>query len=206
MELVLIDNPVAMRDAYAAGEVHIGWATLDMVPLFMEGFVDKTGQPRDSRIMPRIYQQIDWSNGGDGIVAREAIKTVSDLRGKKVILAQNSPSHYFLLNMLVSGGIQPSEVDMVFTEDAFQAAAAFNAEKDVSAAVSWAPDIYNLAEAAGNRMLVNTQTANKLIADVWFARADFAKDHARKIEAIVRGIFDSMEELKKDDQKADAPN
>ena len=127
---MLIDNPVAMRDAYAAGEVHIGWATLDMVPLFMEGFVDKTGQPRDSRVMPRIYQQIDWSNGGDGIVARESIKTVSDLRGKKVILAQNSPSHYFLLNMLVSGGIQPSEVNMVFTEDAFQAAAAFNAEKD----------------------------------------------------------------------------
>ena len=202
VELVLIDNPVAMRDAYAAGEVHIGWATLDMVPLFMEGFVDKTGQPRDSRVMPRIYQQIDWSNGGDGIVARESIKTVSDLRGKKVVLAQNSPSHYFLLNMLVAGGVQPSEVNMVFTEDAFQAAAAFNAQKDAAAAVSWAPDIYNLAEVKGNRMLVTTQTANKLIADVWFARADFAKDHGDKIEAIVRGIFDAMEELKKDDQKA----
>lgn len=202
LELVLIDNPVAMRDAYAAGEVHIGWATLDMVPLFMEGFVDKSGQPRDSRIMPRIYQQIDWSNGGDGIVARESIKTVGDLRGKKVILAQNSPSHYFLLNMLVSGGVQPGEVNMTFTEDAFQAAAAFNAQKDAAAAVSWAPDIYNLAEVKGNRMLVTTQTANKLIADVWFARADFAKDHADKLEAIARGIFDSMEELKKDEQKA----
>jgi hypothetical protein len=135
-------------------------------------------------------------------VARESIKTVSDLRGKKVILAQNSPSHYFLLNMLVSGGIQPSEVNMVFTEDAFQAAAAFNAQKDAAAAVSWAPDIYNLGSAKGNRMLVTTQTANKLIADVWFARADFAKDHGDKIESIVRGIFDSMDELKKDDQKA----
>jgi NitT/TauT family transport system substrate-binding protein len=201
---VLIDDPVAMRDAYAQGEVHIGWATLDMVPLFMEGFVDKTGKPRDSRIMPRIYQQIDWSNGGDGIVAREAIKTVADLRGKKIVLAQNSPSHYFLLNMLVSGGVQPGEVDMTFTTTAFEAAAAFNAQKDLAAAVSWAPDIYNLADAKGNRMLVNTQTANKLIADVWFARADFAKDHPDKIEALVRGIFDSMEELKKEDRKAEA--
>ena len=95
VELVLIDNPVAMRDAYAAGEVHIGWATLDMVPLFMEGFVDATGKPKDSRVMPRIYQQVDWSNGGDGIVVRENIKTVTDLRGKKLVLAQNSPSHYF---------------------------------------------------------------------------------------------------------------
>jgi NitT/TauT family transport system substrate-binding protein len=203
VELVLIDDPVAMRDAYAAGEVHIGWATLDMVPLFMEGFVDNTGQPRDSRVMPRIYQQIDWSNGGDGIVSRESIKTVADLRGKKVVLAQNSPSHYFLLNMLVSGGVQPSEVQMTFTNTAFEAAAAFNAQKDMAAAVSWAPDIYNLADVPGNRMLVNTLTANKLIADVWFARADFAKDHPDKIEALVRGIFDAMEELKKDDRKAE---
>ncbi|HQL54422.1 MAG TPA: hypothetical protein PLQ87_06925, partial [Phycisphaerae bacterium] len=45
VELVLIDNPVAMRDAYAAGDVHIGWATLDMVPLFLEGFVDAGGKP-----------------------------------------------------------------------------------------------------------------------------------------------------------------
>jgi NitT/TauT family transport system substrate-binding protein len=201
VELVLIDDPVAMRQAYATGELHIGWATLDMVPLFMEGFVKKTGEPQDSRVMPRIYQQVDWSNGGDGIVAREAIKTVADLRGKKVVLAQNSPSHYFLLNMLVSGGVQPSEVEMIFTPTAFEAAAAFNAQRDISAAVSWAPDIYNLAEARGNRMLVTTQTANKLIADVWFARADFAKDHGDKIEALVRGIFDGMEELKKEDRK-----
>jgi len=203
VELVLSDDPIAMRSAYAAGEVHIGWATLDMVPLFMEGFVDKSGQPRDSRVMPRIYQQIDWSNGGDGIVAREAIRTVADLRGKKVVLAQNSPSHYFLLNMLVSGGVQPGEVEMVFTPTAFEAAAAFDAQRDIAAAVSWAPDIYRLADVQGNRMLVNTQTANKLIADVWFARADFAKDHPDKIEALVRGIFDAMEELKKDDKKAE---
>ena len=45
LELVLIDNPVTMRDAYAAGEVHIGWATLDMIPLFLEGLVDRTGAP-----------------------------------------------------------------------------------------------------------------------------------------------------------------
>ena len=41
VELVLIDNPVAMRDAYAAGKVHIGWATLDMMPLFMDGLQER---------------------------------------------------------------------------------------------------------------------------------------------------------------------
>ena len=190
LELVLIDDPVAMRDAYASGKVHIGWATLDMVPLFVEQL------RKDSRTMPRVYQQIDWSNGGDGIVCRQNVRSVSDMKGKTVVLAQNSPSHYFLLNTLISGGVQPNEVNAKFTQDAFQAAAAFNADRSVACAVSWAPDIYNLAEASGNRMLVNTQTANKLIADVWFARADFAKDNPQIVEGLVRGIFEAMEQLK----------
>ena len=32
VELVLIDNPIEMRDAFAAGDVHIGWATLKSFP------------------------------------------------------------------------------------------------------------------------------------------------------------------------------
>jgi len=202
VELVLIDNPVTMRDAYASGDVHVGWATLDMVPLFLESFVDAEGKPRDSRIMPRIYQQVDFSNGGDGIVVRENVKTAADLRGKKLVLAQNSPSHYFALNMLVSGGVQPPEVDMIFTEDAFQAASAFNAKKEIAGCVSWAPDIYNLAKVKGNRMLVTTQDANRLIADVWFARADFAREHTPILEGLVRGIFDAMERLKQQSEKS----
>ncbi len=198
VEMTLIDDPVAMRDAYAAGNVHIGWATLDMVPLFLESL------HRDSRVMPRVYQQIDWSNGGDGIVVRERIKTVGDLRGKTLVLAQNSPSHYFALNALISAGVQPAEVNFKFTQDAFQAAAAFNADRSIAGCVSWAPDIYNLARVKGNRMLVNTGTANKLIADVWFARADFAKDHPEVLEGLVRGIFDAMEALKEQSSKQTA--
>jgi ABC-type nitrate/sulfonate/bicarbonate transport system substrate-binding protein len=195
VELVLIDDPVAMRDAYAAGDIHIGWATLDMLPLFMESL------KKDSRVMPRVYQQVDWSNGGDGIVVRDRIKTMSDLRGETVVLAQNSPSHFFLLNALINAGVQPSEVNQKFTQDAFQAAAAFNADKSIAGVVSWAPDIYNLERVPGNKLIVTTATANKLIADVWFARADFAKDHPDIIEGLVRGIFDAMEALKEEDAR-----
>src|SRR5213593_4782564 len=195
VELVLIDDPVAMRDAYAAGNLHVGWATLDMIPLFLEGL------RKDSRVMPRVYQQVDWSNGGDGIVVRESIKTMADLRGKTIVLAQNSPSHFFVLNALINAGVQPADVDFKFTQDAFQAAAAFNADKRLAGCVSWAPDIYNLEKVKGNHVLVTTSTANKLIADEWFARADFAKDNPEIMEGITRGIFDAMEELKGQEAK-----
>jgi NitT/TauT family transport system substrate-binding protein len=195
LELVLIDDPIAMRDAYAAGNIHVGWGTLDMLPLFLEGL------RKDTRVMPRVFQQVDWSNGGDGIVVREAIKTMADLRGKTVVLAQNSPSHYFVLNALINAGVQPAEVDFKFTQDAFQAAAAFNADKRLAGVVSWAPDIYNLEKVKGNKLLVTTSTANKLIADIWFARADFAKDNPDIMEGLARGIFDAMIDLKAQDAR-----
>jgi ABC-type nitrate/sulfonate/bicarbonate transport system substrate-binding protein len=198
LELVLIDDPVAMRDAFAAGTIHAGWATVDMLPLLVEGL------KKDSRVMPRVYQQIDWSNGGDGIVVRSSITTMSQLRGKTVVLAQNSPSHFFILNSLLSAGVQPSEVEFKFVGDAFQAAAAFNADKKIAGCVSWSPDIYNLEKVKGNKLLVTTATANKLIADVWFARADFAKDNPDLVEGVVRGIFDAMIELKAQDAKQKA--
>ena len=195
VELVMIDDPKAMQDSYVSGDVHIGWSTLDMMPLMMERLVDNQGRP-DSRVMPRVVQQVDWSSGGDGIVVRDHIKDVKDLRGKTIALAQNSPSHYFVLNMLVHAGVQPSEVKFLFTPDAFRAADAFETDKSVDACVSWAPAIYNLTEIEGNKMLVDSTTANRLIADVWFARADFARDNEAIIEGMVRGIFDAMEELK----------
>ena len=186
----IIDSPAASIQAFASGDVHVTAWTLDMLPLFYEQL------KADSRALPRAFLQVDWSNGGDGVVARENIQSIADLKGKKIALAQHSPSHYLILNLLINAGLQPSDVDFRFTEDAFQAAAAFNADRSLAACVSWAPDIYKLAEVKGNKLLVSTATANKLIADVMFARADFMQDNPKVIDGLVRAYFDAVEELK----------
>src|SRR5262249_40135041 len=112
-----------------------------------------------------------------------------------------SPSHFFILNALINAGVQPAEVDFKFTQDAFQAAAAFNADKSIAGCVSWAPDIYNLEKVRATKILVPTATPNKLTADIWSARADFAKDNPDVVEGITRGIFDAMQDLKSQDGK-----
>jgi NitT/TauT family transport system substrate-binding protein len=190
VNLKLIDDPVTARDSFAAGRSHILWGTLDMMALFAPELM------RDSRTAPRIYQQVDWSSGGDGIVVRDNIKTVRDLRGKTIVYAQNSPSQYFVNNILLQSGIQPSEVKHIYTATAFEAASAFVADKSIHGCVSWAPDIYNIPEkVAGTRILTTTAEANKLIADVWAVRADFARDHPEVVEGLVKGIFEGMRAL-----------
>ncbi|MCU0304223.1 MAG: phosphate ABC transporter substrate-binding/OmpA family protein [Thermoanaerobaculales bacterium] len=199
VNLKLIDDPVVARDAFAAGSSHILWGTLDMMALFAPDLM------KDSRTAPRIFQQVDWSAGGDGIVVRGDIASARDLKGKTIVYAQNSPSQYFINNLLLNAGIQPGEVTHRYTATAFEAAAAFVSDRSIDACVSWAPDIYNIPEKVeGTRILTTTAEASKLIADVWAARADFAKDHPEIVKGLVAGIFKAMDLLKDDTFKGQA--
>jgi len=193
VELVLMDDPVTARDAYAAGDVHTLWGTVDMMVLFVPELV------RDSRTAPRIVQQVDWSSGGDGIVVRSGIGNVASLRGRTVALANNSPSQYYLTSLLLSAGMKPGDVKTKYTATAFEAAAAFAGDKSIDACVSWSPDIYKIPERDKNaHILSSTKDASKLIADVYAIRADFCRDHPDVVEGLVAGIFEGMEMVKKD--------
>ncbi len=199
VNLKLIDDPVVARDTYASGKSHVLWGTLDMMVLFAGELM------KDSRTAPRIFQQIDWSNGGDGIVVRGNIRSVKDLQGKTVVYAQNSPSQYFINNLLINAGLGPGKITHKFTSTAFEAAAAFVSDKSIDACVSWAPDIYTIPEkVAGTRVLTTTAEANRLIADVYAVRADFAKDHPEVVKGLVGGIFEGMALLKNGANKAKA--
>ncbi len=199
VEMVLMDDPVAARDAYAAGDVHTLWGTVDMMVLFAAELA------RDSRTALRIVQQVDWSNGGDGIVVRKNIRNVKDLKGKTVALAQNSPSEYYLTSLLLSAGMKPSDIKTKYTATAFEAAAAFVSDPSIDATVSWAPDIYNIVDrVAGTKILSSTADANKLIADVYAVRADFVRDHPAVVQGLVEGILEGMDLVKSKPEEASA--
>lgn len=199
VDLKLIDDPVAARDSYASGNSHILWGTLDMMVLFAPDLL------KDSRTAPRMFQQVDWSSGGDGVVVRTKIRSVADLKGKTIVYAQNSPSQYFISNLLINAGIGLNEVEHKYTSTAFEAAAAFVSDPKIDACVSWAPDIYNIPEkVAGTKILTTTAEANKLIADVWAVRADFARDKPEIVKGLVAGIFEGMDLLEDATFKAKA--
>jgi len=198
VELVVVDDSVKMTDQIAAGELHASWSTVDMLPLLMARLM------RDPRAMPRVVQQIDWSNGGDAIVARDPVKTVADLKGKTVVLAQSSPAQYMLFSSLLDAGLQPSEVTTLFARDPFIAQAAYTSARH-PALVTWAPMVYDVTKPGmPSKAVLTSSTDNELIAHVWFARADFARDQPEIVEALVRGFLDAARELDGDDKRAKA--
>lgn len=196
VKLSVVDDPVKARDLFASGQSHILWGTLDMIALFAPELV------KDSRTVPVVCQQIDWSGGGDGIVARGELRSINDFRmqngkRKKVILAQNSPSHYLIMSLLIDAGIDPNDLEFKWAADAPSAAKIFLQDNSFDAFVGWSPDIYNITERMKTtRLVVTTSTANHLIADVWAVRNDFYRDHPEIVAGLVQGIFDGMDAVR----------
>jgi len=202
VELSIVDNPVQARDLFASGHSHILWGTLDMIALFAPALT------KDSRTVPVIAQQIDWSCGGDGIVARHDIKNINDFRMKngvrrKIVLAQNSPSHYFTMVMLLNANIDPAEIDFCWTADAPSAAKLFVQDESFDAFAGWSPDIYTVSDSVpGTRIVVSSASANHVIADVWAVRNDFYRDNPAVVQGLVDGILKGMDMVRKDPKKA----
>jgi len=202
VRLAIVDDPVKARDLFASGQSHILWGTLDMIALFAPELI------KDSRTVPVVCQQIDWSAGGDGVVARGEIRSINDFRmqngkRKKVVLAQNSPSHYLIMSLLVDAGIDPGDVDFKWASDAPSAAKIFVQDSSFDAFVGWSPDIYNVTDKLkGSRLVVTTGTANHLIADVWAVRNDFYRDHPEVVSGLVQGIFEGVDMVRKDPANA----
>ena len=197
VKLSIVDDPVKARDLFASGHSHVLWGTLDMMALFAPELA------KDSRTVPVICQQVDWSGGGDGIVARGDLRNINDLRPKmgvrrKVVLAQNSPSHYLIMSLLIDAGIDPAQVDFKWAADAPAAAKIFVQDQSFDAFVGWSPDIYTVTDKVpGTHLVVTTGSANHLIADVWAVRNDFYRDHPDIFANLTLGIFEGMDMVRK---------
>jgi NitT/TauT family transport system substrate-binding protein len=188
VELLVIDDFEKSRDAFRAGGdkggVDVMWSTVDAYALEYDGL---------RRLNPKAILQYDWSRGGDAIAVDASIKSVADLRGKKLACAEATPSHYFALYVLTQGGLTNRDVDWVFTTSAVEAANVFKAGK-VDAAVSWSPDVYVAArERTGGHILASTREATNLIADIFVARGDFIERHPEDLRRFVAGWLKGVE-------------
>jgi NitT/TauT family transport system substrate-binding protein len=197
VELLQIDDFVKSRDAFRAGGdkggVDVIWSTVDAFALEYGGL---------SKLNPKVIMQYDWSRGGDAIAVDASIKSVADLKGKKLACAQETPSHYFALFVLTQGGLTSRDVEWVFTDSAVDAANVFKAGK-VDAAVSWSPDVYVAArERQGGHILASTREASNLIADVFVARGDLIERYPEDVRRFVAGWLKGVEMVEKNNLKA----
>lgn len=199
VEFILLEDPSAKLAAFIKGDIDIMWDTVD-------SFAREASELKEKGLKARSIIQEDWSRGGDGIVSLKTIKSVEDLKGKRVASTKFTPSHWLLLFLLSQSGLSPQdraeiEKNVVFTAEAPQAAAMFKAGK-VDAAVTWEPDLSGAVTAreAEAHVLVSTTSATNVIADTLVARQQLIDEAPGAVQAFVSGWFDAISVMKEDPQ------
>ncbi|MDZ4708874.1 MAG: phosphate ABC transporter substrate-binding/OmpA family protein [Saprospiraceae bacterium] len=186
---ILDDVPVS-REAWKNDEVNLLWCTVDALPTEIAGLSD---------FDPVVVFQADWSRGGDAIVARRGINSVNDLKGKKIAVAEMTPSHSFLIWMLEAGNLKSSDVTIVKQASAIDAAQVFKSQQ-VDAAVVWSPDDQACLQAvAGSRILQSTKSASNIIADAFIAKRAWAEQNRDKLRKLYEGWMKGAAEINAND-------
>lgn len=186
VEFVLNDDVDASLNAWKAGDIDLHWYTIDAFPTILPGL---------EAFDPVALFQADWSRGGDAIVARRGIQSVADLKGKKIAVAELTPSHSFLIWLLDAGGLSIDDVQVVKQASAIDAAAAFKSQQ-VDAAVVWSPDDEQCIRAVpGSRVLESTRSASNIIADFFFAKREYVNANRDKLQKLYEGWMRGAAEI-----------
>jgi len=181
----VLDDFDGSRKAFDNDEVDLLWCTIDAFPT-------EAGVRKGS---PQIVFQADWSRGGDAIVVERGIRSVADLRGKKVAVATMTPSHSFLMWLLEAGGMTIKDVKPIYFSNAIDAAAAFK-NREVSAAVVWSPDDEDcVRKVPGAKILQNTRSATHIIADGFMAKKSFIENNREHLQQLYEGWMKGAAEI-----------
>jgi NitT/TauT family transport system substrate-binding protein len=133
--MVDFDDSSASCSALLAGKVDLAYTTLDAA-IIAESQYDED--------MLDVTAIVDESAGADGILVKNDINSIADLKGKTVGVSINQTSHYLLMQALETAGLTDADVDLVNMTSS-DAGVSF-ISGDLDAAVTWEPYLSNAVE------------------------------------------------------------
>ena len=140
--------------ALISGNLDIGLTTLHNLALASLG---------QKKPLTSIYL-LDTSNGADAIVAKKGIKSVKDLKGKKVAATDGEINHMMLIAALDENGMTQDDIEFV-NMNADDAGGAFVAGK-LDAAVTWEPWVTKSKSAGGNVIFTSADIPDTILDSV----------------------------------------
>ncbi len=163
----------------------------------------------DPRTKGVVILQMTWS-AGDHMIAREGIKTVTDLKGKTIAIQQGGPHVGMLDDVLKAAQLTWDDVTVKFYKELTGPGSppqAFRDDSGISACFAVTPDMFGLctdlngvgtgAEGTvkGAHVLVSTAELSRSIADVYVCRKDFYDANKPLVRKFVAGYLKAAEEL-----------
>jgi NitT/TauT family transport system substrate-binding protein len=175
--------------AMAAGDVQMIATTVDTHVLYASGGVPVTQ-----------VLVLDTSAGGDGIAVRDNIKSLEDLKGKRVAYQHAAVSEFWFGYLLRKQGMSLKK-DVQGADLTPQDAANAFVAGNFDAAVTYEPYLSTVRDNKGKILITSAETPGVIIDTLAF-QPEFVKKSPKAVRAVVDSWFEALDYIEKDRQKA----
>ncbi|HEV7863695.1 MAG TPA: ABC transporter substrate-binding protein [Acidimicrobiia bacterium] len=136
----------------------------------------------------------DNSFGNDAIIVKDSIKTIEDLKGKKVGAEEGVVDHFLLLQGLASKGMK--ETDVQFRNLPTDAAAAAFASGQIDAVGVFAPFTVQALKRPGSHVLFSSKDYPGTISDHLVVTPRLIKDRKADVQKLVNAWYGTLDWIK----------
>jgi NitT/TauT family transport system substrate-binding protein len=145
--------------------------------------------------------QLDKSYGADGMVVRNDINKISDLKGKSVAASTPGTAPYFTLAwFLKKNGMSVKDVTVVTMEPGPAAQAFIAGQNDV--AMTYEPFLSAVRAAPQAGKILATTLDYPMVMDTFGCTPAFISANEKAVKAIADSYFEALEMITKDQAKS----
>jgi NitT/TauT family transport system substrate-binding protein len=183
---------------YPARQVHLAeyMSTPQRLQAFRNGVIDAVQLSLDEVLsldhlgqQVRVVLVVDASHGADCLVARPEVKTLGELKGRRVASEDMALPTYMLHRALGQVGMEIEDVQRQFHnptehEGLYQ-------RGEVDALVSYEPYCQRLRAAGAHTVFDSADIPGEII-DVLVVRSSYLEAHPERVDALLRGWFGAL--------------
>src|SRR5215471_3411303 len=145
--------------------------------------------------------QMDKSYGADGMVVRNPVASIKDIKGKTVAASAPGTAPYFTLAwFLKKNGLTVKDVTVVNMEPAPAAQAFIAGQNDV--AMTYEPYLSAVRDKPEAGKIIATTLDYPMVMDTFGCTPKFIAENEAAVKALVKSYFEAVEMIKTDPKKA----
>jgi NitT/TauT family transport system substrate-binding protein len=150
-------------------------------------------------LQPRIVLVADVSNGADVVVGRPGMRSMKDLKGKRIAVESGALGAFMLSRALALNEMQAGDVAVVHLESN-EHPSAFE-KGQVDGAVTFDPYRIRLIQAGAAPLFDSTRIPGEIV-DLIAVRASVLEQQPKAVQALLAGWFDAIGYLERDPEDA----
>jgi taurine transport system substrate-binding protein len=149
----------------------------------------------------QVYFIHDVIGAAEALVAKSGIKTIADLKGKKVATPFGSTAHFSLESLLQQEKISQSDLTILDLQPP-EIVAAWQ-RGDINAAYLWQPNLSKLLKDGGTVLITSADLAKQgvVTADIGVVRKEFSEKYPDAVKQYV-GVLDEAVKTYRSDPDA----